>query len=290
MTSGWRAVASRTRVSGLAAAALLFPAAAAAGPADPPTTPAAQETAPDPAATMRDVLVHERRMFDRRRDRFRHPAETLAFFRVQPGMTVIDFMPGTGWYTRILVPYLGAGGRYLAVHPALTGSAAYRQAVESMDAGFRQRLDGVALPGAPIEAIFSNELESRRGTVDRALIFREMHNLRNSGALADELAAIRAALKPDGLLGIVQHRARADAPSSYADGAKGYMREADVIGLVEKQGFVLVDRSEINANPADTADHPQGVWELPPALRTGRAELRGIGESDRMTLLFRKRR
>jgi predicted methyltransferase len=96
-------------------------------------------------------------------------------------------------------------------------------------------------------------------------------------------------LKPDGLFGIEQHRAKAGAPDAYVDGSKGYLRQTDVIRMIEAHGFTLVGASEINANPADTADHPQGVWELPPSLRTKREELKAVGESDRMTLLFRKR-
>ncbi len=120
-------------------------------------------------------------------------------------------------------------------------------------------------------------------------MFRMMHNIMRMGILDRELGVIHRLLKDDGLLGIEQHRSRPDAPASYADGSKGYLRQADVIRLVEAQGFALVGTSEINANLADKADYPQGVWELPPTLRTGRQELKAIGESDRMTLLFRKR-
>ena len=124
------------------------------------------------------------------------------------------------------------------------------------------------------------------------LIFREMHNFKRFGWLDGELATARGLLKPDGLLGIVQHRAKADAPDAYADGSKGYLREKDVIAWVEARGFELVARSEVNANPADPADHPAGVWTLPPSFSQGeadRARYAAIGESDRMTLLFRKR-
>lgn len=200
-------------------------------------------------------LAHPRRAVDRARDPSRQPARTLAFFRVRPGMTVVDYGPGRGWYTRILVPYLGETGRYIGREPG----------------------------DAPL---------ARDGTVDRVLILRELHNLQRGGMLARELCAAHALLKPDGLLGIEQHRARPDAPDAYADGSKGYLREKDVIAMIEAQGFGLVAKSEVNANPRDSADHPAGVWALPPSLRLGdvdRDRYRAIGESDRMTLLFRKR-
>ena len=133
------------------------------------------------------------------------------------------------------------------------------------------------------------------GTVDRVLIFREMHNIRRFGWLHDTLVTARKLLKDDGMVGVVQHRADADAPAQYVLGDFGYLREQDVIGLFEAYGFELVARSEINANPADPADWEAGVWSLPPRLAgaedgtTEHARRAAIGESDRMTLLFRKR-
>ena len=121
------------------------------------------------------------------------------------------------------------------------------------------------------------------------LIFREMHNLLRSGAMYSELTRIRDLLKPDGMVGIVQHRAKENAPADYTLGGKGYLRQSDVINLMRAHGFELVASSEVNANFRDPANHPEGVWELQPSLGTKREELRDIGESDRMTLLFRKR-
>jgi predicted methyltransferase len=121
---------------------------------------------------------------------------------------------------------------------------------------------------------------------------RMMHNIMNWNIADAEIKAMRDLLKPDGLIGIEQHRAKADAPYSYADGSKGYMREADIIKFMEVNGFELVAKSEINANPKDIANWPDGVWTLPPALRlkdVDRAKYTAIGESDRMTLLFKKR-
>lgn len=238
------------------------------------------------------ALANPRRTDDRARDQYRHPAETLAFFKVKPGMTVIDYMPSSGWYTRVLVPYLGMDGHYIGLNPAVPAGAS--EGLAKYMGGLGEKFPPKAaewnLQGASVEAFNTDELgEDRNGTVDRVLIFREMHNLLRNNFLHDELGRLHTLLKPGGMLGIVQHRARPWAPAAYTDGNKGYLRQRDVIGLVEAHGFELVATSEINANVRDSADHPAGVWELPPVKRTKRDELDAIGESDRMTLLFRKR-
>lgn len=241
------------------------------------------------------ALAHPRRAADRARDVWRHPAETLAFFRVRPGMTVVDYLPSSGWYTRILVPYLGEDGRYIGLNPDVrAANERLRGMMGDMAATFPAKAaEWTGVPASRIGAFNSDSLPAAlNGTVDRVLIFREMHNFKRFGWLDAELATARGLLKPDGLLGIVQHRAKADAPDAYADGSKGYLREKDVIAWVEARGFELVARSEVNANPADPADHPAGVWTLPPSFSQGeadRARYAAIGESDRMTLLFRKR-
>jgi predicted methyltransferase len=259
---------------------------AAAVPAAMAQTEAAQA---DPA--LEPILAHPRRADDRDRDEFRHPAETLAFMQVRPGMTVVDYTPGGGWWTRVLVPYLGESGRYIALNPAVGQESPMARYYANTATTFPPRAtEWTGVPADRIGAYNTDGVpEDLNGTVDRVLMFRAMHNLFRSGMLHRELTAIRALLKPDGLLGIEQHRAAPDAPAAYTDGSKGYLREQDVIGLVEAHGFELVGKSEINANPKDSADHPEGVWELPPNLRTKREELKTIGESDRMTLLFRKR-
>ncbi|MCP9221265.1 hypothetical protein MKP08_00685 [Erythrobacter sp. LQ02-29] len=254
------------------------------------TAPAFAQAAPD--AAMQGALAQDNRADDRARDEWRHPAETLEFFEVEPGMTVVDYMPASGWYTRVLVPYLGSAGRYVGIMPDpasadVEGMAGY---FAKLPAAFAKDSPGWNLAGAPVAAYASQDVpEALKGTVDRALIFREMHNLYRSGALRAELMRLRELLKDDGMLGIVQHRAKPWAAGDYTDGSRGYMRQSDVIGLVEAAGFELVGTSEVNANAKDSADHPKGVWELPPSRSTNRAELDAIGESDRMTLLFRKR-
>ena len=260
--------------------------------AQPAETTGASATAVDPA--LGKVLADPRRAKDRDRDAWRHPAETLSFFRVEPGMTVVDYTPGGGWWTRILVPYLGGEGRYIALNPDVRNSPEMQRYYANTAQTFPPKAaEWTGAPAGRVAAFNTDGLPAElNGAVDRVLIFRAMHNLFRTGMLHRELTAIRGLLKPDGLLGIEQHRARPNAPADYTDGSKGYMREKDVVALVEAHGFELVAKSDINANPNDPADHAQGVWTLPPNLREGekdKARYVAIGESDRMTLLFRKR-
>ena len=259
-----------------------------------PLPAAAQQEATD--ARLAEVLAHSRRDEDRARDPHRNPAETLAFFQVRPGMTVVDYMPAGGWYSRIIIPYLGERGTYVSLnpelHPEMTGYwDTYRGTAEKFPAEARGWVgqEGARVLGANTDG----ELDPLAGTADRFLIFREMHNMRRFGWLHDSLVTARRLLKDDGLLGIEQHRAKADAPAAYTLGDNGYQREQDVIAIFAAYGFDLVARSDVNANPKDTKNWPQGVWMLPPGLRGATDETRpkmlAIGESDRMTMLFRKR-
>lgn len=247
------------------------------------------------AQALASALADQRRADDRARDDARNPGETLEFFRVEPGMTVIDYAPGGGWYTRILVPYLGPNGRYVGLNPdtAHTTSDRFDGFIAGLSESFPAELAEWGFADSNAAGYNTNELgEEWNGTVDRVLMVRMLHNLFRFGAMHNELTRIRALLKDDGLFGIVQHRAKPWASGDYANGHRGYLREQDVIGLVEAHGFELIGKSEINANPADTADWPQGVWTLPPTYALGdtdRARYSAIGESDRMTLLFRKR-
>lgn len=272
---------------------LLAAAAALAVPLTALPIPAAAQQAADPA--LAEVLAHSRSAEDRARDQYRHPAETLAFFQVRPGMTVVDYVPAGGWYTRILVPYLGPQGRYIAMGPDVRlenqGSQNYWG---GQDAKVRAQVAEDGLTGAPVSGFSSDAVPAElASTADRVLIFREVHNQFRNGWLHRDMMAIRNVLKPDGLLGIVQHRADEDAPFAMRDGSKGYLREKDLVALMEAYGFELVGKSEVNANPRDPKDWPQGVWMLPPNFRGAteatRPRLIEIGESDRMTMLFRKR-
>ena len=239
-----------------------------------------------------EAIASDVRGEDDMRDQWRHPFETLDFFGVKPGMTVVDYMPASGWYTRILVPYLGSEGRYIGItpDPAAADADGFAEYFGGLPGKFEAANGGWNLTGAPVSVYASQDVpEAMKGTVDRALIFREMHNILRSGVMYTELTRIRSMLKDDGLLGIVQHRAKDDAPADYTNGKNGYLRQEDVIALVEAHGFELVGMSDVNANPNDTADHEGGVWQLPPVWGDKKPELKDIGESDRMTLLFRKR-
>ena len=259
-----------------------------------------QEIGTSASAALQEALAHPRRDEDRARDAARHPAETLAFFQVEPGMTVVDYMPAGGWYSRVLIPYLGQSGTYIGLNPRLgdqfpTGGYwdLYRGASSRIPSDAR---GWVGNEGARVIGLNTDDdLDAYAGSADRMLIFREIHNMRRFGWFHDAMVTARTLLKPEGLLGVVQHRAKADAPASYVLGDNGYQREEDVIALMKAYGFDLVLRSEVNANPADPADWETGVWSLPPSYRGAeegseeRARRAAIGESDRMTLLFRKR-
>ena len=243
-------------------------------------------------AALTRALAMENRAEDRARDQYRHPFETLDFFEVKPGMTVVDYMPASGWYTRVLVPYLGAQGRYVGLtpDPAAADGERFANYFAKLPGDFETARGGWNLSGAPISTYASQDLpEELKGQVDRVLVFREMHNLMRSGVLYTELMRMRGLLKEDGMRGSGQHRAKSDAPGDYTTGANGYLRQEDVIALVEAHGFELVGMSDINANPLDSADHEGGVWQMPPSWGGKKPELENIGESDRMTLLFRKR-
>lgn len=246
-------------------------------------------------ASLDAVLAADYRAEDRARDAFRNPAETLAFFQVEPGMTVAEYAPGGGWYTRVLAPWLAPEGRYLAVNLDSSGRDAEAQArAATWPESFAARTsEQTAIPASSVTAFESGAIpQDLRNAVDRVLVFRNIHSMMNAGIAESEFANLRELLADDGLLGIVQHRAKANASDAYVDGSKGYVRERDVVALLESQGFELVDSSEINANPKDSADWPDGVWTLPPSFalkEQDKTKYDAIGESDRMTLLFRKR-
>ncbi len=238
------------------------------------------------------AINHPTRKEDRLRDQFRKPAETLAFFHVGPEMKVGEYAPGGEWYSRLLGHYLGGEGQLVGLYAnplTATPDPARQQRVRDQAAGYAKDVaTATGLPAEKFSAITLDNLEGQKGTFDRILVMRAMHNMLRGGVADTEFRAMRDLLKDDGLLGIEQHRAKADAPWSYANGTKGYLREKDVIDFMRVMGFELVGSSEILANPKDTADHKEGVWEMPPVLATKRDDLKGLGESDRMTLLFKK--
>lgn len=226
------------------------------------------------------------------RDQYRNPLPTLQFFDVTPQATVVEISPGGGWYTEILAPLLAEQGVYYAAHfPASAegyGQRSRQAFVEKLSANpaySKVKLTEFApRPGIEI---------APAGSADVVLTFRNLHNWYMAGgeeAMLTAFAHFYTALKPGGVLGIVEHR----LPETQLDTdwtRSGYMPESLTIKLAEQAGFTLEARSEINANPKDTADHPGGVWTLPPTLRLGeqdRDKYLAIGESDRMTLKFRK--
>ncbi|WOE76034.1 class I SAM-dependent methyltransferase [Alterisphingorhabdus coralli] len=247
-------------------------------------------------AALDAVLAADLRADDKARDEYRNPAETLAFFGVEADDTVIEYAPGGGWYTRILAPYVTENGSYVAVGFA-------PEAAESLGEDFMARVreggetfaakqsESLGIDAEKLPFHFGNAIPADlNGQVDRVLIFRMMHNLMRWGIADGEIEALKATLKPDGMIGIVQHRAKADAPADYADGNKGYLKQADLVAFMEKHGFELAAESEVNANPNDTADYEKGVWTLPPSYAEGEESKKkydAIGESDRMTLLFK---
>lgn len=226
------------------------------------------------------------------RDAHRHPSETLTFFGIQPGMTVIEAGTGGGWYTEILAPLLAKKGKLIVTGRDPSGPADQMSTVS----GVRLKL---FLEGAPelygkvqvSHVAPPDQLElAPEGTADLVVAIREMHNWYRRDYLDAYLAAIHKALKPGGVLGVVQHRAKPGVdPKQSAE--TGYLPEEWLIQTIEKAGFKLVEKSEINANPKDTKDYEKGVWTLPPNLTLGdtdRAKYMAIGESDRMTLKFVK--
>ncbi len=232
------------------------------------------------------------------RDKYRNPKETLEFFQVKADQTIVEYGPGGGWYTRILLPYIAnGGGKYIAVNADSEGRQFRNRAQEARTKSWPERFPAAAaewtgVDAEKIVAIESDEVpEEMAGTVDRILVFRSMHGMLNGDRSDTEIKALRNMLADDGMVGVVQHRADADATYELSGGARGYLKQAHVIALFELNGFEFVASSEINANPKDTKDYELGVWTLPPVLakeNEGREKYLAIGESDRMTLLFRK--
>lgn len=241
-----------------------------------------------------------RQASDKARDQYRHPMETLRFFGLQPRMTVVEFWPGSGWYTDIIAPYLAkGGGTYVAALFPEGPTADPAQA--ALNAAFQSRFSAdKKLYGTPQFTTFgaASGPVAPAGTADLCLFLRTIHGWMAAGVAEKAFSDAFAALRPGGVLGIEQHRL---APEGDQDpvAANGYVQEAFVRQLAEEAGFVFVEDSEINANETDTKDHPFGVDTLPPTRLTAprgqpanpefdRSKYETIGESDRMTLKFRK--
>ncbi|MFN3835683.1 MAG: class I SAM-dependent methyltransferase [Glycocaulis sp.] len=249
--------------------------------------------------TLEQVLADPRREADRARDQWRNPRETLEFFGVEANDTVVEALPGGGWYGRILAPWLAAEGQYYGLNYPMS---VFEQLFPNMTDEQRTRLEGweASFPGVAADwggpaqggFTFGSIPDSAAGTADVVLYIRALHNMARFGQLDVAVNDAWTLLKSGGVVGVVQHRAPADETDERADGSRGYLREADLIAAFEARGFVLEASSEVNANPNDPADHEVGVWALPPSLRVETDEQReantAIGETDRMTLRFRK--
>jgi predicted methyltransferase len=227
------------------------------------------------------------------RDVYRHPKATLEFFGVTPQMTVVEVWPSSGWYSEILAPYLRDQGHYYAAGFALSSddTPEWRK---TMQQEYNAKL---AAQPDQYGRVTVTELGPTKNweicppeSADRVLTFRNVHNWMKGGYEQEMFAAFYRALKPGGVLGVVEHRAKRG--TSIENMTKtGYISEAHVIALAKRAGFRLLARSEINANTKDQKNYPEGVWTLPPMLRLGdknRDKYVAIGESDRMTLKFIK--
>lgn len=254
-----------------------------------------------------DAALAEQSEETKARYQYRHPKETLTFFGVEPGMTVVEALPGGGWYSSILIDYLGPDGRLVGANYAyemwpLFGpifSEGFVESQKTWEADWPAQMREASGEGAPEIAAFQFGAmpEDMRGEADAVLFIRALHNLarfEDEGQfLTQAIADAKAVLKPGGTVGVVQHRAPEANSDEWASGDAGYLKQQRVIDIFENAGFEFVDSAEINANPDDQPTEEDVVWRLPPSLATSRedeelkAQMQAVGESDRMTLKFR---
>jgi len=243
------------------------------------------------------------------RYKYRHPKETLAFFGIEPGMTVVEGLPGSGWYSKILLPYLGSEGHLIGANYALDMWPNFPFANEEFMANMSKWLDSWPAraeewrgeDGASISAFWFGSLpEDMVGTADVVFFARVLHNLARfqdegvSDYLDAALSDAYDVLKPGGIFAVVRHQARDDMPDEWANGANGYLKKQFVIEQAEAAGFEFVGETDINNNPDDQPTTDDFVWRLPPTYMTSgedpqlKAQYEAVGESNRMTLKFRK--
>lgn len=259
-----------------------------------PTPP--EEAAP--GTILEEVIAGAHRSeAEKSRDIYRHPKETLLFFGAEPTMTIVEIWPGGGWYTNIIAPYLARGGG--VYYGAGLNPKASERAREVVAAFHEKFASDPSLYGTVrLTALDGEEPIAPDASADMVLTFRNVHNWLTAGTAEDNFAKFFAALKPGGVLGVVEHRADPNINPD-EEASSGYVREETVKALAKAAGFEFEASSEINANPNDTKDHPFGVWTLPPVRRSSavrgvenpdfdREKYDAIGESDRMTLKFRK--
>jgi len=238
----------------------------------------------------------------------RHPKETIEFFGITPGMTVVDALPGGGWYSKILIPYLGDEGHMVGVDYSIKmwpefGGFATAEFIENKKKWATEWVEGAqawrAGSDGKISAFtFGGRDTGMDGTADAALFIRALHNLARfedeGGYLTSALADTHALLKPGGIVGVVQHQGPESNDDKWAEGDNGYLKKSQLIAKFKAAGFELVKESAINENTKDIPSNDDIVWRLPPSLGTSRedpelkAKMEAIGESNRMTLLFKK--
>ena len=249
-----------------------------------------------------ESIIAARDSNDRSRDNYRHPIETIRFFEIQPGMTVVETLPGRGWYTKILVPYIGENGRFFGANytnslmERVAGKRweSWREWSEKWLDTFPVGAESYAMTPPKIGAFhISLAPKTLIGQVDRVLFIRSLHHLNrfDTQILDDAATEAFSLLKPGGIVGVVQHRAPENSSDVWANGDNGYLKQTRVIEAFESAGFYLVGSIEINANPMDQPTEDDRVWRLPPALSTEdqyKESNKAIGESDRMTLKFKK--
>ena len=247
-----------------------------------------------PATIAAAVADPRRSAANRLRDQYRHPRQTLEFFAVTSASKLVEIYPSGGWYTEILAPLLKSEGKYYAAHPWVdpNDKKARVEGIRRFQAMLAA--DPVRFDAVEITAITppDHTAIAPAGSADHVLTFRNVHNWLNAGNAEGMFTAFFTALKPGGILGVVEHRAKPGTPLEQMK-KFGYVTEDEVIRLAKGAGFELVARSEINANSKDTKDYAEGVWTLPPSYALGekdKAKYQAIGESDRMTLKFRKPR
>lgn len=267
----------------------------------PPNEPLAPQPAPNatpPAgdSKLANIIAGAQRLdTERQRDAYRHPQQTLEFFGIKDNMNVVELNAGRGWYTAILGPLLNPDGALTVTAANPNGPEGSEVTKAARDLSARLSTNPAAFSKVSIVvADWKNPEVSLGpdGSADMVLTFRNMHNWIGNGVLDNVLKSSFRVLKSGGTLGVVEHRARPDASlDPKVIGETGYVPEAYAIQRVESAGFKLEKKSEINANPKDTKDYARGVWTLPPTLRLGdtdRDKYNAIGESDRMTLRFKK--
>jgi predicted methyltransferase len=245
----------------------------------------------DSTSLQRAISGKQRSAEHKARDKYRHPQQTLEYFDVEENMTVVELWPGEGWYTEILAPYLKGKGKLYAAHfSADTKLPNHKKVLEA----FVNKMHKQPTVYGKVELTALEPPESLHiapdGSADRVLTFRNIHNWMKSDQAAAVFSAMYKALKPGGILGVVEHRNNA-LKQQDTKAESGYVSEDYVIALARNAGFEFLGKSEINANNKDTKDYPAGVWTLPPSLALkdkDRNKYLAIGESDRMTIKFIK--